>query len=183
MAGITLRYLSGADIEAVAMTGHEILAAVEAGLQAQGRGQTVIEPRMHLIPDPAFHGHFNILRGYIAPLGVAGVKIVGDYEHHYQAGLPSEFALLNLMDAKTGAPFFEGQELEGLKQVYASPVGVAGRIYFADREGNFMVIKQSDTFEVLATNKLDDEFDASPVVVGDELYLKGARNLYCSAKQ
>ena len=31
------------------------------------RGETVIEPRVHLEPDPSFHGHFNILRGYVAP--------------------------------------------------------------------------------------------------------------------
>lgn len=104
MPSISIRYLNGQDIETLAMTDAEILEAIETSLRAQGEGQTVIEPRMHLIPDPAFHGHFNVLRGYIAPMGVAGVKIVGDYEHNYQQGLPSEFAMLNLMDAKTGMP-------------------------------------------------------------------------------
>jgi ornithine cyclodeaminase len=56
------------------------------------------------VPDPAFRGHFNVLRGYIAPLGVAGVKIVGDYIDNWQRGLPSEMALLNLFDPETGAP-------------------------------------------------------------------------------
>lgn len=104
MAELSIRYLSGPDIEALAMTDAEILEAVEAGLRAQGNGQTVIEPRMHLMPDPAFRGHFNVLRGYIAPLNVAGVKIVGDYVDNYKQGLPSECALLNLMDARTGVP-------------------------------------------------------------------------------
>ena len=72
------------------MTDDEILAAVEAGLVAQGSGQTVIEPRVHLEPDPSFRGHFNVLRGYVAPLDAAGVKIVGDYVDNYQHGLPSE---------------------------------------------------------------------------------------------
>jgi alanine dehydrogenase len=104
MTNISIRYLSGADVAALAMTDAEILSAVEDGLKAQGNGQTVIEPRAHLIPDPAFHGHFNVLRGYIAPINMAGVKIVGDYEYNYQAGLPSEPALLTLMDARTGIP-------------------------------------------------------------------------------
>lgn len=104
MEPIFIRYLNGPDIEALAMTNAEILEAIETSLLAQGEGQTVIEPRMHLIPNPAFHGHFNVLRGYIAPQEVAGVKIVGDYEYNYKQGLPSEFALLNLMDAKTGTP-------------------------------------------------------------------------------
>jgi outer membrane protein assembly factor BamB len=45
------------------------------------------------------------------------------------------------------------------------------------------VLKNADTFEVLATNKLDDVFDATPAIVGDELYLRGSRNLYCIARQ
>src|SRR5713226_6598700 len=86
------------------MTDQEILDAVEDGLRAQGDGKAVIEPRMHLIPDKAFNGHFNVLRGYLAPIGIAGVKIVGDYVDNYKSGLPSEMALLNLFDPRTGMP-------------------------------------------------------------------------------
>lgn len=101
---IHLHYINGPDIAQLALGDDEIIAAVEAGLLAQGRKQTVIEPRMHLTPDPAFNGHFNVLRGYVAPLGVAGVKIVGDYVDNYKKGLPSEMALLNLFDPRSGMP-------------------------------------------------------------------------------
>ena len=74
-----LLYLNAMDIEKLALTNQEILDAVEESLRAQGNGETVIEPRVHLMPDPAFHGHFNVLRGYIAPMDVAGIKVVGDY--------------------------------------------------------------------------------------------------------
>jgi ornithine cyclodeaminase len=74
------------------LSDEEILDAVEQGLIAQGSGQAVIEPRVHLLPDPALNGHFNILRGYVAPLGFAGVKIVGDFMHNYEVGLPSGMA-------------------------------------------------------------------------------------------
>ena len=104
MQEIYFTYLSGPEIEQLAMTDAEILGAVEDGLRAQGLGQTVIEPRMHLQPDPAFNGHFNVLRGYIAPLDYAGVKIVGDYVDNYKKGLPSEMAFLNLFDPRTGMP-------------------------------------------------------------------------------
>jgi ornithine cyclodeaminase len=86
------------------MTDAGILDAVEAGLRAQGRGEALIEPRMHLVPEKDYPGHFNVLRGYIRPLGLAGVKIVGDFYRNYELGLPSELALLNLFDPKTGAP-------------------------------------------------------------------------------
>ena len=104
MSEISLRYLNYPDIQALAMTDAEIVGAVEGGLRAQGLGEAVIEPRMHLVPEKDYPGHFNVLRGYIRPLGLAGVKVVGDFYRNYERGLPSELALLNLMDPKTGVP-------------------------------------------------------------------------------
>jgi alanine dehydrogenase len=97
-------YLNGPDIERLALSDAEILEAVEAGLDAQGRKQVVIEPRMHLVPDNSAVGHFNILLGVIHPLGLAGVKVVGDFVDNQEFGLPSEFAMLTLFDPSTGAP-------------------------------------------------------------------------------
>jgi len=104
MAAVTLTWLGGRDIAELKLGDDEILAAVEQGLVAQGKREAVIEPRVHLTPDPSFKGHFNVLRGYVAPLGLAGVKIVGDYVDNYRRGLPSEMALLNLFDPRTGMP-------------------------------------------------------------------------------
>ena len=102
---IYVTYLNGLDVAELKLTDEEILSAIESSLAAQGRGTTVIEPRMHLIPDAKVHGHFNVLRGSIgAPINLAGVKIVGDYVDNYQHGLPSEMAILNLFDPKTGVP-------------------------------------------------------------------------------
>ncbi len=104
MPEIYLHYLNHPDVQALAMTDAEIVDAVEQALIAQARGETTIEPRMHLTPEKDYPGHFNVLRGYIRPLGVAGVKVVGDYYRNYEVGLPSELAVLNLFDPKTGAP-------------------------------------------------------------------------------
>jgi alanine dehydrogenase len=101
MNGLEIVYLNGADVEALALTDDEILAAVRGVLGAQGRGETVIEPRMHLFPRGA-SGHFNVLRG--ATPALAGVKVVGDYVDNHRLGLPSELALLLLMDPATGVP-------------------------------------------------------------------------------
>ncbi|HVJ32237.1 MAG TPA: ornithine cyclodeaminase family protein [Terriglobia bacterium] len=104
MQQIHLTYLNGPDIAALALTNDEILAAVESGLKAQGVGETVVEPRMHLVPESSDKGHFNVLRGVVKPLGLAGVKVVGDFVDNYKQGLPSEMALLNLFDPETGMP-------------------------------------------------------------------------------
>lgn len=105
MPEIHITYLNGPDVERLALEDGEILAAIEESLAAQGRGETVIEPRVHLIPEPGrIDGHFNVLRGYIRPLGAAGVKVVGDFVDNYRKGLPSEFGILNLFDPETGTP-------------------------------------------------------------------------------
>ena len=104
MNPIHLTYLNGPDVEKLALTDAEILDAVEQALRAQGNRETVIEPRVHLIPENSALGHFNVLRGYVKPLGLAGVKVVGDFVNNYQHGLPSELAILNLFDPQTGVP-------------------------------------------------------------------------------
>ena len=104
MREIHITYLNGPDVEALALTDDEIIAAVEAALAAQGRKETVVEPRVHLVPESSAKGHFNILRGYVKPMGVAGVKVVGDFVDNYKQGLPSEMAILNLFSPETGMP-------------------------------------------------------------------------------
>lgn len=101
MTALELTYLSGADVDALALTDDEILASVRDVLAAQGREETTIEPRVHLFPRGAT-GHFNVLRG--ATPAHAGVKVVGDYVDNHTLGLPSELALLLLMDPLTGVP-------------------------------------------------------------------------------
>jgi alanine dehydrogenase len=104
MDEIYLTYLNGPDIARLNLSDGEILDAVEGALDAQGRGAAVIEPRVHLIPRDSAHGHFNVLRGVLHPLDLAGVKVVGDFVDNYKIGLPSELALLNLFDPSTGVP-------------------------------------------------------------------------------
>ncbi len=102
MTPTTLTYLSGADVDSLALSDGEILGAVRECLAQQGRGETVVEPRVHLFPRAGVPGHFNVLRGALS--GLAGVKVVGDYVENHRQGLESELALLLLLDPLTGAP-------------------------------------------------------------------------------
>jgi alanine dehydrogenase len=101
---IHLTFLNGPDIAELALTDAEILDAVENALDAQGKKAVVIEPRVHLVPHDSAAGHFNVLRGVVHPLDLAGVKVVGDFVNNYKLGLPSEVAILNLFDPVTGVP-------------------------------------------------------------------------------
>jgi outer membrane protein assembly factor BamB len=86
---------------------------------------------------------------------------------------------LTILDATTGKPLLEAKRLPGAKSFYASPVGAAGKVYLVDRDGTTLVLKAGDKLEVLATNRLDDAIDASPAVVGKQLFLRGEKHLYC----
>ena len=92
--------------------------------------------------------------------------------------LRNSSGVLTCLDAASGETRYSGERLGALRSVHASPVAAAGRLYLASREGAVAVVKAGPEFELLAVNELDDCFDASPVVVGDELFLRGRRYLY-----
>ena len=86
---------------------------------------------------------------------------------------------LSCVDAKTGKPIFEPLRIPNLKNIYASPIAAAGKVYLPGRDGTTTVFEDAREFKWLATNKLDDSFDASPVAVGNKLLLRGRKYLYC----
>jgi outer membrane protein assembly factor BamB len=87
--------------------------------------------------------------------------------------------ILTSVDAASGKVIINQARLNALRNLYASPVAAAGRIYLSDRAGTTMVIKQSDKLEVLAINKLGETLDASPAVAGKQLFLRGEKHLFC----
>ena len=125
MQPIHLTYLNALDVEALALTDDEILDAIEGALAAQGRGETVIEPRVHLKPNAGQNGHFNVLRGAFRPPDFAGVKVISDYVDNYKQGLPSEIGLLLLMDPLNGVPkaIIDGSHLTDMRTGAVTAVG------------------------------------------------------------
>ena len=95
--------------------------------------------------------------------------------------LKGNTGVLSAFDAKTGKPHFALQRIEGVPNVFASPVGADGKVIILGQDGAAAVLKHGTTYEVIATNKLEDKFDASPALVDGELYLRGYRYLYCVA--
>ncbi|QDT04430.1 outer membrane biogenesis protein BamB [Rubripirellula lacrimiformis] len=96
--------------------------------------------------------------------------------------LKSNNGVLLSRDAKTGDLLIDQTRLPDIKSVYASPVAAADRIYLTGREGTTLVIKHGKTFEVIATNTLDDEIDASAAIVGGQIFLRSKTHLYCISK-
>jgi outer membrane protein assembly factor BamB len=91
----------------------------------------------------------------------------------------SDAGLVSRLDAATGRPFYQQMRLPKPYNFKASPVGAAGKVYLATEEGDVVVLRMGDRFEVLATNTLRDQsFIASPVVVDGAIYLRSRTHLF-----
>ena len=97
--------------------------------------------------------------------------------------LKGNTGVLSAFDAKSGKPLYQLQRIEAVPNVFASPVGADGKVIILGQDGTAAVLKHAPNYEVLATNKLDDKFDASPALADGEIYLRGYKYLYCLAAQ
>jgi outer membrane protein assembly factor BamB len=90
----------------------------------------------------------------------------------------SNVAILSCLNPASGETLLASARLPEMKSIYASPVGAANRVYITSREGVTLVMKNQPTLDVLAINKLSEGIDASPAIVGRELFLRGQHHLY-----
>jgi outer membrane protein assembly factor BamB len=98
------------------------------------------------------------------------------FMRHYQN-------ILLRLDPLTGKPRNEALRVPGLRDIFSSPVGAAGRIYITGRDGTTVVLRHDKENATLAVNHLDDSFSASAALVDHEIYLRGERFLYCIAEK
>ncbi len=89
--------------------------------------------------------------------------------------------LLSCIDAASGTPHYETRRLPGMSRTYASPVAAGGHVYLTDRSGRIVVIKDAAALEVVAENDMREGVDATPAPVGDALFIRGERHLFCVA--
>jgi outer membrane protein assembly factor BamB len=88
--------------------------------------------------------------------------------------------MLSCFNAKTGEAYYRQQRLPKPYNFKASPVGVNGKLYLASEEGDVIVVKMGEKYEVLATNSMPDQtFIATPAVADGSLYLRSQDTLYC----
>jgi outer membrane protein assembly factor BamB len=94
----------------------------------------------------------------------------------------NDIGILNCIDAMTGKPIYEGQRIE--RGTYSSsPLLADGKLYCTNEEGTTTVVKAGPQFEVIAVNKLDNHTLASPVAVGNQIFIRTAEYLYCIQKR
>jgi len=92
----------------------------------------------------------------------------------------TDSGMLSCFDAKTGKAYYQQQRLPKPYNFKASPVGVNGKLYLATEEGDVVIVKMGETYEVLATNTLEGQmFIGTPAVADGEIYLRGQNTLFC----
>jgi outer membrane protein assembly factor BamB len=90
--------------------------------------------------------------------------------------------ILTCLNAKDGKVLYSNQKLDGITNIFSSPTGSKDQIYIA-AQGVVDVVKSGGDFALLAKNTLDDTFEASPVVIGNDLILRGYKYLYFISKK
>lgn len=109
---------------------------------------------------------------------IASPLIVSNRLYFYKA----KSGLLTCVDAATGKPFYNTARIRGLEYIYASPVAAGGHLYLTDRSGTTVVIKDSEKIEIVATNSVGETVDATPAPVDNQLFIRGAKHLFCIEK-
>lgn len=148
----------------IAVSGFRGAAAIAIPLDSQGdvtdspRLRWKIDQRTPYVPSPALSG-----------------------DRLYFTSANSD--ILSCIDARTGKSLAAPKRLSGVKSLYSSPLIAGGHVYFAGREGTTVVIKDDASLETVAENSLGEPIDASPVAVGDQLFLRGWTKLFCIAEE
>jgi outer membrane protein assembly factor BamB len=92
----------------------------------------------------------------------------------------TDSGMLSCFDAKTGTPFYQQQRLPKPYNFKSSPVAANGKLYLASEEGDVIVVKMGEKYEVLATNTLENQmFIGTPAIIDGEIYLRGQNTLFC----
>ena len=99
--------------------------------------------------------------------------------HQGRLYVVTDNGMLSCFDAATGKPHYQQQRLPKAYSFKASPVGANGKLYLATEEGDVVVVRMGDKFEVLATNEMENQsFIASPAIVDGTLYLRSRTHLF-----
>ncbi len=91
-------------------------------------------------------------------------------------------ARLSCYEASDGKANYVSEPINGLFGVYASPVATEDKIFITGRSGNIAVLTPGATLKVEQINKLGEPVDASPAIIGNEIYIRGRTHLYCVAE-
>lgn len=90
--------------------------------------------------------------------------------------LATSTALLVCVDTKNGQRLWDKECATGF---YSSPILVGENVYVTDMQGLTYIFKLGDKYQEVTQNKLKDQVVTTPAFVGNRMYLRGNKYLYC----
>ena len=104
--------------------------------------------------------------------------------HDNKLYVVTDNGMMSAFNATTGEPYYTQARLPKASNLKASLVAANGKLYVATEDGDVVVLKMGEKFEVLATNTLQDQvFIATPVIAGGEIYLRGQNTLFAISEK
>jgi len=80
--------------------------------------------------------------------------------------------ILSAYEPATGTRVYQHRVSPTSGGFSASPVAAAGRIYLTSEDGDVFVVRAGRTFELLATNRMNEVLMATPAISGDMLIVR-----------
>ncbi|PYR53201.1 MAG: hypothetical protein DMF89_00635 [Acidobacteria bacterium] len=86
--------------------------------------------------------------------------------------------IMTTLNPATGDTYKVGRLGSALGEYFASPVAADGKVYFTNVEGVVTVVKAQPLWEVLSSNDLGEQTQATPAVADEHLYIRTHKALY-----
>jgi ornithine cyclodeaminase/alanine dehydrogenase-like protein (mu-crystallin family) len=160
-----VRYLSRADVEAVGLTGTEVIEILDSAFRAKRAGDVEMPPKIGVHPrEDAF---IHAMPAYLSDSDAVGLKWVAGYPSNQPLGIPYIHGLLVLSDAETGRPLavMDATWITELRTAAASMLGIralserpveALGILGCGRQGNVHLELAQQVFPTLRRARLFD---------------------------
>jgi outer membrane protein assembly factor BamB len=153
-------------VGSIASGGGLVFATFGSG--SQGRDAIALRPKAKGDPEVAYKLGLSDGLGYVpTPLFFEG-----------RLYLMVDSGILTCLDAATGKNVYKDR-VGG--NFFASPIVADGKIIALSREGELVMAKPGDQFEILGRSKLGDGASATPAVANNRLYVRTDTHLICVA--
>ena len=87
--------------------------------------------------------------------------------------------IVSCANANDGSTFFTKKRVPGISEIYSSPVAADGKVFVTGRRGKTVVLEDSEQFQVVSENSVDENVDATLALAGKQLFIRGNEHLYC----
>ena len=92
-------------------------------------------------------------------------------------------SIVTAYEATSGVVLWQGRLGEAMPEGFsASPVGVDGKVFFTNDQGETFVLKAGKTFELLRVNRMNERMLASPAMVDGTWYFRTHGHLMAVGK-